>query len=240
VPETPNPEASLETSVEIFCSYSHARPDEALRVAFAKSMSVWVRQKIVQIWHDGRNLAGDNWALNIDEHLNSADIVVLLVSPDFLSSDFCMEKEMARALERMQNKETLVVPIIVRPCSWTETPLAGIQALPDKGKPVTLWTHRDLAWQNIAESLARRAREVLDRKMHILLDQQEAMRIYSEIARDAAAHAEERQRIAAELQAKIFALDATLGPATTDRPKPYLKTTDAFNEMDKYIRGDSD
>lgn len=173
MPEPQNPEAP-ETCVEIFCSYSHARPDKALRAAFAKSMSVWVRKKIVRIWHDGRIAAGDNWALHIDEHLNSADIIVLLVSPDFLSSDFCYEKEMGRALESMQNNEALIVPIIVRECSWEETPIAGILALPEKGKPVTLWANRDQAWKNVAESLARRAREVLDRKVDILLDQQEA------------------------------------------------------------------
>lgn len=233
MPEPQNTEASPETCVEIFCSYSHARPDEALRAAFAKSMSVWVRKKIVRIWHDGRIAAGDNWALNIDEHLNSADIIVLLVSPDFLSSDFCYEKEMGRALERMQNNEALIVPIIVRECSWEETPIARIQALPEKGKPVTLWTNRDQAWKNVADSLARRTREVLDRKVHILLDQQEAAKIYAEIARDAAGHAEERRRIMAELQSKIFALDEVLGPATTDRPKPHFKSV-----MDDYIRGD--
>jgi predicted nucleotide-binding protein len=240
VPEPANPEIS-ETSVEIFCSYSHAKPDEALRVAFAKSMSLWVRKKVMQIWHDGRNLAGDDWASNIDEHLNSADIVVLLVSPDFLSSDFCYVKEMGRALERMKNNEALVVPIIVRPCSWKETPLADIQALPDKGKAVTLWTHRDVAWQNVAESLARRAREVLDRKIHILLDQQEAAKIYRQIARDAAANAQKRQRIMADLQAKIFDIDQTLKlNRTRGTDRPYLKTTDAFNAMDKYIRDDSE
>jgi hypothetical protein len=246
VPELPNPETPPETCVEIFCSYSHARPDEALRAAFAKSMTVWVRNKIVRIWHDGRIPAGDNWASNIDEHLNSADIVVLLVSPDFLSSDFCYEKEMGRAFERMKNNKALVVPIIVRECSWEETPIAGIQALPEKGKPVTLWTNRDQAWKNVADSLARRAREVLDRKIHILLDQQQATSIYQQILRDAAAWDKDRERIMAEMQAKIFAIDQVLEPAaasttaSTDRPKPYLKTLDALNEMDKYIRGDSD
>jgi hypothetical protein len=249
VPEPANPDTSPETCVEIFCSYSHARPDEALRAAFAKSMSVWVRKKIVRIWHDGRIGAGDDWASNIDEHLNSSDIIVLLVSPDFLSSDFCYEKEMGRALERMKNNEALVVPIIVRECSWEETPIAEIQALPEKGKPVTLWTNRDQAWKNVADSLARRAREVLDRKIHILLDQQAAMRIYEQIARDAAAWSQERERIMADLQAKIFAIDAVLEPASSatstaassDRPKPYFKTTaGAFDEMDKYIRDDSE
>ena len=230
--DLPNPEAS----VEIFCSYSHARQDEALRAAFTKSMSPWVRKKVVQIWHDGRNLAGDNWAPNIDEHLNSADIVVLLVSPDFLSSDFCCDKEMVRALERMQRKEALVVPIIVRPSNWKETRLSDIQVLPDKAKPVTLWPHRDLAWQNVAESLAASAREVLTRKLKILQDREEAAKIYAEIARDAAAHAEERQRIMADLQSKIFALNEELGPAIPSVAKK--RANDAFKKMDDYIRGD--
>ena len=247
MPEPANPDTLPETCVEIFCSYSHARQDEALRAAFAKSMTVWERKNVVRLWHDGRIPAGDNWASNIDEHLNSADIVVLLVSPDFLSSDFCYEKEMGRAFERMKNNEALVVPIILRECSWEETPIAGIQALPEKGKPITLWPNRDQAWKNVADSLARRAREVLDRKIQILLDQQQATRIYQEILRDSEAWKKDRERIMAEMQAKIFAIDEVLDPASTtspnanpDRPKPYLKTTDAFTEMDKYIRGDSE
>ncbi len=248
VPDAPQ----LEICAEIFCSYSHAKKDEALRVEFEKSLSPWVRKKVLQLWHDGRNSAGDNWAENIDENLNRADIIVFLVSPDFLASDYCYEKEMGRAFEREKQDHTVLVPIIVRECSWKETPLADLQAIPAGAKPVTRWRPRDLAWKDVAESLALRAREVLTGKLQIvqiaqmrneaknvyaqiLQDQQKAQKIYAQIARDATAHSEERQRIMADLQSKIFAIDQELGPSQSAAKK---SAKDAFNNIDKYIRGD--
>jgi len=216
-------------------------------------MKPLVRKKLVELWHDGRNRAGDEWELNIDEHLASADIIALLVSPDFLNSDYCCEKEMSRALERKEREEAVVVPIIVRECTWEETPLAGLQAIPEGALPVTKWPDHDSAWKNVAQSLASRAREVLTRKLEILEkrdrvqtmlaqaavaqaeDRDRFQTIQSHIARDAAAQREERRRMMDDLQSKIFALNEECGPGLSSK----LKRADrAFDNVDAYIRGE--
>jgi hypothetical protein len=182
-------------------------------------MSPWVRRNIVQLWHDGRNLPGADWDRNIDEHLDSADIVVLLVTPDFLDSDFCCEKEMRRALERMEQKKAQVVPVIVRPCSWKETPLAAIEVIPDKALPVTLWQDRDLAWKNVAESLAGTAREVYRRKLQILQKTLQESDAFSSTLSQYAAAKSEQMRIAGTLESQISAIDKELGPANRAQHK---------------------
>jgi|SRR5947209_14201071 len=105
------PDATRDVgSVEVSCSYSHKDPRS--REQFDAHMAVMKRQKLIQIWQDCKIVAGEDWAGEIDEHLNSADIVALLVSSDFLNSDYCYEKEMKRAMERHAKHQARVVPII--------------------------------------------------------------------------------------------------------------------------------
>jgi hypothetical protein len=150
-----------EGSVEIFCSY--ARNDEALRQEFESHVTVMRRQKLVQIWHDRQIVAGDDWSGAIDDHLNGADIVTLFVSADFLASDYCYEKELTRAMDREQRKEALVVPIILRPCDWSDAPFGRLQAIPTNARPVTKWENRDEAWTDVALHLKITVKEVLRR-----------------------------------------------------------------------------
>lgn len=158
--------SQLEDSVEIFCSYSHQ--DEPLRREFESSVAVLRRQKLVQVWHDRQISPGASWADKIDEHLNSADIITLFVSADFLESDYCYEKELSRALEREKLNQALVVPIIVRPCDWSDAPFAHLQVIPAGAKAVTSWTNRDEAWTSVAKSLKSSVRDVLTRKLEEL------------------------------------------------------------------------
>ncbi len=72
------------------------------------------RQAVITTWHDRRIVAGEDFDQEIDEHLQDADIILLLVSPDFLASDYCYKKEMARALEKHQNGEARVIPVILQ------------------------------------------------------------------------------------------------------------------------------
>jgi hypothetical protein len=157
------PSARPEGSVEIFCSYSHK--DEPLRREFESHVAMLRRQNLVQIWHDRQILSGDDWAGDLDEHLNTADIVTLFVSSDFLASDYCYEKEMTRAMARAAQKEALVVPIIVRPCDWSDAPFGRLQAIPTDARPVTKWENRDEAWTDVAKYLKITVKEVL-RRVH--------------------------------------------------------------------------
>jgi hypothetical protein len=108
--------ADTAAPVEIFISYSHK--DDRLRERLEAHLSLLRRQGIISAWHDRRITAGREWAGAIDEHLNSAAVILLLASADFLASDYCYEKEMTRALERHSAGEAWVIPVILN--AWCE------------------------------------------------------------------------------------------------------------------------
>lgn len=142
---------SSQRPIEIFFSYSHS--DEQLRDKLMKHLAVLKRQGIIADWHDRQIGAGDEWAGEIDRHLNSARIILLLVSADFLASDYCYDIEMKRAMERHESGDARVIPIILRPCNWHSAPFGKLQALPKDAKPVTTWTDTDEALLNIAQGI---------------------------------------------------------------------------------------
>ena len=110
-----------------------------------------------------RNIdAGEEWRKAIDENLNSADIILLLISPPFIASDDRLDNEMKAALKRHDAGEALVVPVIVRPVMWKGTLFEKLQALPKNAKPVTLWKNRDQAWTNVAEGIAKDAKAIAE------------------------------------------------------------------------------
>jgi hypothetical protein len=89
--------------------------------------------------------------------------VALFISADFLSSNYCYEKEMKRALERHKKEKVPVVPILVRPCDWEDAPFAHFQAIPNDNRPVTTWKNRDAAWTQVANYLKLTVKAVLER-----------------------------------------------------------------------------
>ena len=150
------------TAVEIFCSYSHV--DELHRKKFNPYVENLKRSQFIEYWYDREIPAGSDWKAEIDKHLNSADIIALFVSPEFLGSNYCQEIELKRALERGASKEAVVLPILVRPCDWEDAPFARLQFIPSNAKPVTLWKNRDLAWTEVAKSLKITVKRVLESK----------------------------------------------------------------------------
>ena len=137
--------------IEIFYSYSHR--DTKLRDELEKHLSILKRQGHIEAWHDRQISAGREWAGDIDKKLNSADLILLLISADFLASDYCYDIEMKRAMERYENGEALVIPIILRPVDWRGGVFGKLQALPTDAKPVTDWRNRDRAFENIARGI---------------------------------------------------------------------------------------
>jgi hypothetical protein len=138
-------------SNELFYSYAHS--DERLRKELDKHLAVMKRQGLIKDWHDRKIVPGAEWKNEIDERLNSANVILLLVSADFLASDFCYSIEMERAIERHNAGEALVIPIILRPCDWMDTPFSKLQALPKDAKPVTSWANRDQAFLDVARGI---------------------------------------------------------------------------------------
>ncbi len=138
---------------EVFFSYCHA--DETLRDELAKSLKLMERQGVISGWHDRQIGAGNEWEGQIDEHLNSAAVILLLVSSDFINSDYCYDVEMKRAMERHASGEARVIPVIVRDCDWTTSDFGKLQALPTDGKAVMSrnWHNADEAFTIVAKGI---------------------------------------------------------------------------------------
>src|SRR5947209_9791837 len=144
--------------LSVFIAYAHE--DDSLRQQLETHLSLLRRQGLISEWHDGEILPGAEWNREIDEQLEGASIILLLISADFLASDYCYDKEMKRALERHQRGEARVIPIILRPCDWHTSPFAYLQCLPRGGKAVTTWQNQDEAFLTIAEEL----RQIIERQ----------------------------------------------------------------------------
>lgn len=139
-------------AVKIFCCYAHE--DEALLAKLKTQLWPLQRQGLIDVWQDRDINAGTEWEQAIKEQLNTAQIILLLVSPDFLASDYCYTNEMKQALERHERKETIVIPVILRPVYWQGV-LGSIQALPKDAEPVTTWSNIDQAFFNVVEGIRK-------------------------------------------------------------------------------------
>jgi hypothetical protein len=125
----------------VFLSYSHA--DETLRAQLEKHLAQLRREGAIEVWHDRKISAGDALDKTISANLESAEIILLLVSSDFLNSNYCYDVEFKRALQKHEAGSTRIIPIILRPCDWQHSPLGKLLAAPKDGKPITKWANLD-------------------------------------------------------------------------------------------------
>jgi TIR domain len=135
----------------VFISYAHA--DESYRDQLDKQLAMLKRAGIIEIWHDRRLIAGQEWDHNIKSELEMADIILLLVSSDFLASDYVHDVEIQRAMTRHQEGAACVIPVILRHCIWYLAPFAKLQALPKDGKPIAKWANTDEAFLDVANGI---------------------------------------------------------------------------------------
>lgn len=135
----------------LFFSYSHA--DEALRDQLEKQLTMLKRQGVIETWHDRRITAGEVVDHAISEQLEAADIILLLISPDFLASSYCYDREMLRALERHKAGKAVVIPVILRACEWHGAPFGKLLATPTDGRPVKQWPDLDEAMLTVARAV---------------------------------------------------------------------------------------
>ena len=141
-------------SVEVFFSYSEQ--DEQLRDELETHLSILKRQGAIATWHRRQISAGTEWQGEIDAHLDSAQMILLLVSPDFLASDYIWDVELRRAMERHATGLARVIPVLLRPVdNWQKAPFGELQPLPTNGMPVTTWENRDRAFENIAAGIRK-------------------------------------------------------------------------------------
>lgn len=144
---------SRNASLRLF--YSYSRTDEEFRKELEKHLSILRRNGLITEWYDREISAGEEWEGVLNKELERAQIILLLISADFISSNYCYDVEMKTILEKHENGEAIVIPIIIRPTFWQETPFAKLQVLPKDAKPVSIWQNKDEAWLNIVKEIKR-------------------------------------------------------------------------------------
>ncbi len=146
--------------LEIFCCY--ARKDQQLLNDLKAHLIPLQRQGLIALWADTDINAGSEWEKEIEKHLNTAQIILLLVSPDFMASEYCYSNEMKRSVERHERGEASVIPVILRPVFWQEAPFGKLQALPTNAKPVIdpSWHSPDEAFFDVAQGIHKVIQEI--------------------------------------------------------------------------------
>ncbi len=144
--------------VSAFVSYSHA--DAKLKTELLNHLAPLQRLGLIDHWHDSEIHPGAVWEAELSRQMETAQLVLLLVSSDFIASDYCYAKEFRSALQRHEKGEAQVLPIILRPCLWTELEFGRLQAAPKEAKAVTSWTNIDEALTDAAKSVREAAQAI--------------------------------------------------------------------------------
>lgn len=147
--------------LRVFVSYSHH--DEVYLVELEKHLTTLKREKLIATWHDREIIPGQEWERKIEDALNTADIYIFLVSPDFVASEYCITKEVAGALEKHNCGSAIVIPIVVRSVDWLTTPLGKIQALPKDAIPISSCRDKDAAWLQVVKGIRAAITELSQR-----------------------------------------------------------------------------
>ena len=151
-----------DRSVTLFISYAHA--DEGLKLQLEKHLTPLRRNGVIERWSDHQIEAGQDWAHEIDRNLKTADIILLLVSPDLLFSEYCTGVELKEAMKRHHSNEAIVVPVILKSCNWDLMEFGKLQAVPREGKAVSTWPDKDEAFTDVTARIGELAQGLLERR----------------------------------------------------------------------------
>ncbi len=152
--------ASKADKLLLFVSYSHI--DKTLKEQLVLHLLPLEREGLIEVWADQQILAGDSWDSEITKKISKADIVIALVSIDFINSKYCYDVELFKALAREVEGESKVIPVILRSCLWEKSPLGSRKALPTDGKAVTRWDDVDHALTVVASGIRDAAIALLE------------------------------------------------------------------------------
>src|SRR5215467_13543702 len=143
----------MKKSIEIFFCY--ARKDQQLLENLKFHLMPLQRAKLISMWYDADITPGTPWEEEIRKHLDTSELILLLVSSDFIASEYCYSTEMGRAMERHRRGEARVIPIILRPVYWQQAPFGKLQVLPTDAIPVTSrkWHDSDEALYDVTEGI---------------------------------------------------------------------------------------
>ena len=136
-----------------FISYAHA--DEKHLERLHKHLAMLRRDGRLQAWSDHAIIPGDHVGQTISAALDQSSLFIALVSPDYLNSNYCYEKEFQRALQLQAEGRLRVAAVILEPCDWLNSPFSEILVLPKDGKPVSEWTNENTAYLNAVEGIRR-------------------------------------------------------------------------------------
>lgn len=139
--------------ISLVFSYSHV--DEELRNELEKHLSPLKRMGKITTWHDRRIEPGQEFEHQIDHYFSEADIILLLISSDFIASDYCYQVEMTNAMERHKRGEVVVIPVILRECAWHQLPFGSIMAATIDGKPITKFASHDEGYVQVVDAVSR-------------------------------------------------------------------------------------
>lgn len=149
-------------SVKVFYSYCHI--DEPYKKKLETVLSTLRQNNIIEEWHDRKILPGQVLDIEIKYHLEKAELILLLISPDFMNSNYCHNIEMKLALLRRELGLCDVIPIIIRPTDLKGTNLDGLLSLPTDRKPVIHWNKSDLAFDDITEGIRKAVSHLCEKK----------------------------------------------------------------------------
>jgi tetratricopeptide (TPR) repeat protein len=162
VPQLDEVNHSREEKIKVFFSYSRA--DESVRDELEKYLAPLKYEKLIDTWHDRKIEPGTEWDEEIDRRLREADLILLLVSADFLNSKYAYEKELRHAIERHEKGEARVIPIAVRPANWKLAPFAKLQGLPPDMKPIMRHRDREAAFAGVVEGIHQAVLELAEQR----------------------------------------------------------------------------
>lgn len=137
--------------LNVFLSY--AREDEEMKNELDKALAMLKQNEKIEVWHDRKVVAGQDWDEAIKKELAVADIILLLISPDFNNSKTIWENELKTAMERHDKGLSRVIPVILRSCEYADMPYAKLYPLPSGGMPVKKFSDRDTAWTEVAKGI---------------------------------------------------------------------------------------
>ncbi|MBL7793521.1 MAG: toll/interleukin-1 receptor domain-containing protein [Saprospiraceae bacterium] len=225
----------MKTSVDIFIAYSH--DDKPQKDELKKFLRPLLNAGQIKVWDDHDIEAGRDWEAEIKKKLYGADIILLLVSHNSLASDYFYGKEVKSSLQRHERGEAVVVPVILSPCLWEETPISKLEALPAKARPVSQWPTQGEAFADIARNIAEITRRLLAQHRQ-LQDIEEQRRQYAAAAK-AADHLYAQQRWSEARKAYTDALamwQSSFEPASTTLQSRIADCDQALKRESDYTR----
>ncbi len=162
-PSENNPTFKPAKTIEVVYLYSASDKDENLRSELEKHLIMLQREGAITWWGECEITAGEEWESQIENRIDTAGIILPLVSSDFIASDDCYDKQFELAIKRYENAEAYIMPVLLRAVDWKEKRFGDMPVLPRNGTPITSWTNIDEAFQDIAKGIRELIQELWQR-----------------------------------------------------------------------------